>query len=45
MVTQFGSNGTESGEFRNPVCTANIGDGRIFLCDTNNSRIQRFDYE
>ena len=45
FVTKFGSKGSESGEFRNPVCTANIGDGRIVVCDTNNSRIQLFDYE
>ena len=45
FVTKFGSKGSESGEFRNPVCTANIGDGRIVVCDTNNNRIQLFDYE
>ena len=45
FVTKFGSEGSESGEFRNPVCIANIGDGRIVVCDTNNSRIQLFDYE
>ena len=32
FVTKFGSKGSESGEFRYPVCTANIGDGRIVVC-------------
>ena len=45
FVTKFGSKGSESGEFRNPVCIANIGVGRIVVCDTNNNRIQLFDYE
>ena len=45
FVTKFGSKGSESGEFRNPICAANIGDGRIVVCDTNNNRIQLFDYE
>ena len=34
FVTKFGSKGSESGAFMNPVCTANIGDGRIVVCDT-----------
>ena len=45
FVAKFESKGSESGEFMNPVCTANIGDGRIVVRDTNNSRIQLFDYE
>ena len=45
MESLLQSKGSESGEFRNPVCTANIADGRIVVCVTNNSRIQLFDYE
>ena len=39
FVTKFGSKGSESGEFRNPMSTANI----VVSCDMNNSRIQLFD--
>ena len=30
-------------EFKFPVSTANLSDGRIVVCDKNNDRIQVFD--
>ena len=43
FVTKFGSEGSERGEFKCPVSTANLSDGRIVVCDFNNNRIQVFD--
>ena len=43
FVTKFGSEGSEKGEFEYPFSTANLCDGRIVVCDTNNNRIQVFD--
>ncbi|CAH3038407.1 unnamed protein product [Porites lobata] len=40
FVTKFGSEGSERGEFKCPVSTANLSDGRIVVCDFNNNRIQ-----
>ena len=42
FVTKFGSEGIEGGEFKFPVSTANLSDGRIVVCDKNNDRIQVF---
>ena len=44
FVTKFGSEGSERGEFKYPVSTANLSDGRIVVCETDNNRIQVFDW-
>ena len=41
-VTNFGSEGSGRGEFKWPVSTATLSDGRIVVCDKDN-RIQVFD--
>ena len=43
FVTKFGIKGSERGEFKFPVSTANLSDGRIVVCDMENNRIQVFD--
>ena len=43
FVTKFGSEGSERGEFKLPVSTANLSDGRIVVSDFSNNRIQVFD--
>ena len=43
FVTKFGSEGSERGELRFPVSTANLSDGRIVVSDRENSRIEVFD--
>ena len=43
VVSKFGSEGSERGEFKCPVSAANLSDGRIVVCDMNNNRIQVFD--
>ena len=44
FVTKFGSQGSERGEFKNPVSTAALSDGRIVVCELNNHRIQVFEH-
>ena len=43
FVTKFGSEGSERGEFKCPVSTTYLSDGRIVVCDKENNRIQVFD--
>ena len=43
FVTKFGSEGSKRGEFKYPVSTASLSDGRIVVSDKNNHRIQIFD--
>ena len=43
FVTKFGSEGSERGEFKRPVSTANLSDGKIVVCDMDNHRMQVFD--
>ena len=43
FVTKFGSKGSERGEFKFPVSTASLSDGRIVVSDQINHRIQIFD--
>ena len=45
FVTKFGSEGSERGEFKCPMSTANLSDGRIVVCEFNNNRIQVFDHK
>ena len=44
FVTKFGSEGIGRGEFKWPVSTANLSNGRIVVCDKENNRIQVFDH-
>ena len=43
FVTKFGSKGSGRGEFKFPVSTASLSDGRIVVSDQINHRIQIFD--
>ena len=43
FVTKFGSKGGGRGEFKFPVSTASLSDGRIVVSDQINHRIQIFD--
>lgn len=43
FITQWGSNGSNNGQFRNPSGIAVDGSGNVFVADTNNNRIQKFD--
>ena len=46
FFTKFGSNGSEKGNLKYPNCAANLSDGRIVVCDSNNdNRIQVFEYK
>lgn len=42
FISQFGSKGTGEGQFKRPEDIAIDPQGRIFVCDTGNSRIQIF---
>jgi DNA-binding beta-propeller fold protein YncE len=42
FLFKFGSKGTENGQFKRPEDLAIDPQGRIFVCDTGNSRIQVF---
>ena len=44
FVTKFGSQGSERGEFKNPVSTVALSDGGIVVCELNNHRIQVFEH-
>ena len=44
FVTKFGSEGRGREEFKNPVSTANLSDGRIVVCEYSNHRIQFFEH-
>ena len=43
FITKFGRNGSGIGEFKNPVSTAVLRDGRIVVTEFYNSRIQIFE--
>ena len=43
FVTKFGREGSGRGEFKWPVSTATLSDGRIVVCDKENNRIEVFD--
>ena len=43
FVTKFGSRGSRAGEFKFPIATASLGDGRVVVSDSRNNRIQVFD--
>ena len=45
FVTKFGSQGSARGEFKIPVSTANLSDGRIVVCEFHNNRIQVFKHK
>jgi DNA-binding beta-propeller fold protein YncE len=45
FLDQFGQDGSRSGEFRRPQGIAVDSQGRIYVADTENHRIQRFDPE
>lgn len=45
FIQQWGSTGAESGEFRDPHALAMDSQGRLFVADRANSRIQIFDQE
>ena len=40
FFTNFGSEGSGRGEFKWPVSTATLSNGRIVVCDKENNRIQ-----
>ena len=42
FLFKFGSKGTENGQFKRPEDLAIDPQGRIYVCDTGNSRIQVF---
>lgn len=42
FISKFGSKGTGEGQFKRPEDIAIDPQGRIFVCDTGNSRIQIF---
>lgn len=42
FISKFGSKGTGDGQFKRPEDIAIDPQGRIFVCDTGNSRIQIF---
>jgi DNA-binding beta-propeller fold protein YncE len=42
FISKFGSKGTAEGQFKRPEDIALDPHGRIFVCDTGNSRIQVF---
>lgn len=41
-ITRWGSPGSGVGQFANPIGVATDTDGSVFVCDTNNSRIQQY---
>ncbi|MGB9168064.1 MAG: 6-bladed beta-propeller, partial [Nitrososphaeraceae archaeon] len=43
FITKFGTKGREDGQFNRPEDLAVDPQGRIFITDTGNSRIQVFD--
>ncbi len=40
---QWGGNGGDSGQFRNPVGVATDADGNVYVTDGDNHRVQKFD--
>jgi NHL repeat len=42
-ATQFGSWGTEAGQFRGPSGVAVNGEGDVYVADVNNKRVDKFD--
>jgi sugar lactone lactonase YvrE len=45
LIKTFGSHGTENGQFRQPHALAMDSQGRLFVGDRSNNRIQIFDQE
>src|SRR6266516_3712455 len=43
FVTTWGSSGTGNGQFNAPLGVATDGNGNVYVADTNNNRIQKFD--
>ena len=43
FVTTWGSSGTGDGQFNAPLGVATDGNGNVYVADTNNNRIQKFD--
>lgn len=43
FVLKWGSNGTGPGQFRDPFGIAVDPTGNVYVCDSNNDRIQKFD--
>ena len=43
FVAKFGTKGSGMGEFNLPVSPAVLSDGKIVVCEFNNSRIQIFE--
>jgi DNA-binding beta-propeller fold protein YncE len=43
VITQWGSAGSDDGEFQNPQDVAIDSSGNLYVTDTNNHRIQKFD--
>ena len=43
FVTQWGSEGSENGQFYEPWSVAVDGSGNVYVADTSNHRIQKFD--
>ncbi len=43
FVTKWGSQGSGDGEFTNPVGAAVDSSGNVYVADTGNHRIQKFD--
>ena len=42
FVTSFGRKGQREGEFKCPLCIISCADGFIYVCDTDNNRVQIF---
>ena len=45
FVTKFGSKGSDNGEFKYPESAALLSNGTIVVVDSNNNRLQVFEYK
>ncbi len=43
FITKWGSKGTEDGQFLSPGAVAVDSSDKVYVADTNNNRIQKFD--